>query len=158
MITIGNHVMITGPVTILSHDYSWSVIKGKYGDIVGNQKKTVIGNNVFIGWGAILLGGTYVGDNVIIGAGSVVSGVVQSDSVYAGNPAKRIMSIEEFYEKRLHKQLDEAKEFVVEYKNRYGNIPEEKELKEYFYLLLTRTTYVMHSVISLICLITEKYH
>ena len=29
LLRIGNHVMITGPVTILTHDYSWSVLKRK---------------------------------------------------------------------------------------------------------------------------------
>lgn len=51
LLTIGNDVQITGPVTILTHDYSWSVLKKKYGYIYGNQRKTEIGNNVFIGWG-----------------------------------------------------------------------------------------------------------
>lgn len=27
LLTIGNDVQITGPVTILTHDYSWSVLK-----------------------------------------------------------------------------------------------------------------------------------
>ena len=49
---------MTGPVTILTHDYSWSVLKKKYGIIYGNQRKTVIGNNVFIGGGATILGGS----------------------------------------------------------------------------------------------------
>ena len=87
--TIGNDVQITDPVTILTHDYSWSVLKKKYGIIYGNQRKTVIGNNVFIGWGATILGGSHIGDNVIIGANSVVSGNVDSNSVYAGNPARK---------------------------------------------------------------------
>lgn len=51
LLTIGNDVQITGPVTILTHDYSWSVLKRKYGYIYGNQRSTSIGNNVFIGWG-----------------------------------------------------------------------------------------------------------
>ena len=55
LITIGNHVNITGPATILTHDYSWSVVKGKTGEILGNQKPVVIGDNVFIGWGATIL-------------------------------------------------------------------------------------------------------
>ena len=42
LLEIGNHVMMTGPVTILTHDYSWSVLKRKYGEIVGNQKYTVL--------------------------------------------------------------------------------------------------------------------
>ena len=57
LLSIGNYVQITGPATILNHDYSWSVIKRKYGYIYGSQRKTVIGNNVFIGWGATILGG-----------------------------------------------------------------------------------------------------
>ena len=89
LLTIGNDVQITGPVTILTHDYSWSVLKKKYGIIYGNQRKTVIGNNVFIGGGATILGRSHIGDNVIIGANSVVSGNVDSNSVYAGNPARK---------------------------------------------------------------------
>lgn len=50
LLQIGNHVRMTGPVTILTHDYSWSVLKSKYGEILGNQKKVKIGNNIFIGW------------------------------------------------------------------------------------------------------------
>lgn len=49
LLSIGNYVQITGPATILNHDYSWSVIKRKYGYIYGSQRKTIIGNNVFIG-------------------------------------------------------------------------------------------------------------
>lgn len=134
MISIGNHVMITGPSTILSHDYSWCVIKRKYGYIYGNQRKTVIGDNVFIGWGSTILGGTIIGDNVIIGANSVVTGTVESNSVYAGNPAKKIMSLAEFAEHRKANQLNEAVEFVKEYSKTYGHNPKEKEMKEYFFI------------------------
>ncbi|MBR2280849.1 MAG: acyltransferase [Ruminococcus sp.] len=134
LITIGNHVMITGPATILTHDYSWSVLKAKYGYITGNQKPVKIGNNVFIGWGATILSGTTVGDNTVIGANSVVSGYLEPDSVYAGNPARRIMSIDEYYKKRLSRQLDEAYVFMLEFKKRNGRYPERKEMNEYFFL------------------------
>ena len=86
LVTIGDHVKITGPSTILTHDYSWSVIKGKTGEILGNQKPVTIGNNVFIGWGATILCGTTIEDNVIIGAHAVVSGRVEHDSVWGGCP------------------------------------------------------------------------
>lgn len=134
LLTIGNYVQITVPATILTHDYSWSVLKRKYGYIYGNQEKTSIGNNVFIGWGATILAGAQIGDNVIIGANSVVTGKVQSDSVYAGNPAKRIMSLKTFLEKRKSKQLDEAVIFVQEYIKRFNRLPSEEELNEYFFL------------------------
>jgi serine O-acetyltransferase len=47
----------------------------------------VIGNNVDIGAGAMLLGRITVGDNVIIGANSVVSRDVPSNSIAVGVPA-----------------------------------------------------------------------
>lgn len=134
LLTIGDDVQITGPVTILTHDYSWCVLKKKYGFIYGNQRKTKIGNNVFIGWGATILGGTCIGDNVIIGANAVVNGNIESNAVYAGNPARKIMTLDEYYEKRKSKQLKEAVDFVKAYKNRFNTIPSEEKLDEYFFL------------------------
>lgn len=84
LLTIGDHVNLTGPITILTHDYSWSVVKGKTGEILGNEKPVTIGNNVFVGWGATILCGTTIEDNVIIGAHAVVSGHVEGDSVFFG--------------------------------------------------------------------------
>jgi len=57
---------------------------------IGNDYRTgrpSIGNNVFIGAGAILIGKIIVGDNVIIAAGSMVTGDIPSNSLAAGNPA-----------------------------------------------------------------------
>lgn len=134
LLEIGNHVMLTGPVTILTHDYSWSVIKYKYGEIIGNQRYTVLGNNIFVGWGATILAGTQIGNNTIIGANSVVSGVLEGDAVYAGNPARKIMSLDEYYNKRKHKQLNEAVEYVRHYHNCFGQYPIMDKLDEYFFL------------------------
>ena len=89
LLEIGNSVNMTGPVTILTHDYSTSVLNRIDSKIYGKSKKTVIGNNVFLGWGCTVLAGTVIEDNVIIGAGAVVSGRVEKNSVYAGNPAKK---------------------------------------------------------------------
>lgn len=84
LLTIGDHVNLTGPITILTHDYGWSVVKGKTGEILGNEKPVTIGNNVFVGWGATILCGTTIEDNVIIGAHAVVSGHVEGNSVLGG--------------------------------------------------------------------------
>ena len=73
-------------------------------------------------------------DNVIIGAHSVVSGFVERNSVYAGNPAKRIMSIEDYIEKRRAKQFEKAKEFYLKYKEAKGVFPDVDKLHEYFFL------------------------
>lgn len=49
---------------------------------------TVIGNDVWIGHGAMIVSGVTVGDGACIGAGAVVSRDVPPYSVVAGNPAK----------------------------------------------------------------------
>jgi maltose O-acetyltransferase len=47
-----------------------------------------IGNNVWLGGGAILLPGIRIGDNAIVGAGSVVTRDVPPGVTVAGNPAR----------------------------------------------------------------------
>jgi len=49
-----------------------------------------IGNNVWIGYRAIILKGVTIGDNSIIGAGAIVTKDIPSDVVAAGVPAKAI--------------------------------------------------------------------
>lgn len=134
LISIGNHVKVTGPITILTRDYSWSVIKGKTGEILGNQKPVSIGNNVFIGWGATVLCGTTIEDNVIIGAHSVVSGHIPHDTVWGGAPAKCICSLGDYRNKRLAAQEKEAKTFVRSFRQRYGKDPKPEDIPEYFFL------------------------
>jgi maltose O-acetyltransferase len=53
----------------------------------------VIGDNVWIGGGAIVLAGVTIGDNSVIGAGAVVTRDVPSDVIALGNPARVIRSI-----------------------------------------------------------------
>lgn len=131
MLSIGNYVKITAGVQILTHDYSLSVLCSVCGDVVGSVEKTTIGDNVFIGRNAIILKGVTIGDNVIIGAGSVVSRDCESNSVYAGVPAKRICSVEELYKKRKSKQKENAKELAITYYECTGKIPDESVLREY---------------------------
>lgn len=52
-----------------------------------NKKPVIIGNNVWIGWGTIILKGVTIGDNSIIAAGSVVLKDVPPNVLYGGNPA-----------------------------------------------------------------------
>ena len=137
LLTIGNHVCITHGVIILTHDYAWSVLKGLDGGIFGAQSPVRIGNRVFIGMNAVITRGVTVGDNVIIGAGSVVTKDCEPNSVYAGNPAKRIMSVEEYRQKRESLQFEEAKALAAEYKKKHGVIPPVEVFSEYFMLFAT---------------------
>lgn len=50
----------------------------------------VIGDNVWIGGGAIILPGVTIGDNVVIGAGSVVTKDIPSDKVAIGSPCRPV--------------------------------------------------------------------
>lgn len=134
LLHIGDNVQITEHVTILTHDYSWSVIKAVSGEILGNQNSVYIGNNVFIGLRSIILPGTKIGDNVIIGAGSVVKGNLESDSVYAGNPARKIISLSEYAKKRRAKQNTEAINVAIEYYKSFAEWPKKEVFHEYFYL------------------------
>lgn len=140
LLQIGDNVRITEGVVILTHDYSWSVIK-KYssekiheGQILGAMSPVTIGNNVFIGMNAVITRGVTIGDNVIIGAGSVVTKDCEADSVYAGNPAKKIMSVEEYYDKRKALQFEEAKALALKYYQVFGKKPSEDVFREYFML------------------------
>lgn len=48
----------------------------------------IIGNNVWIGGGAIIMPGVTIGDNVVIGAGSVVTKDIPSNKIAYGNPCR----------------------------------------------------------------------
>ncbi|EMW3083142.1 TPA: acyltransferase [Vibrio cholerae] len=106
---IGDNCTITG-VTFLGHDASPSLflpelVKSKHvlmgGSRLSYRSPIIIGNNVFIGVGTIILPGTRIGSNVVVGAGSVVKGIVPDNTVVAGNPAKVISSIHE-YKRKYH--------------------------------------------------------
>lgn len=59
-------------------------------DINAKEVKIVIGNDVWIGTGAIILQNSVIGDGSIIGAYSVVRGTVAPYSVVIGNPVQEI--------------------------------------------------------------------
>lgn len=90
LISIGNNVTITN-ATILTHDASTHIFFGysKIGAVT-------IGDNVFIGYGSIILPGITIGNNCIIGAGSIVTKDIPEGSVAAGNPAKVICNTDEY--------------------------------------------------------------
>jgi acetyltransferase-like isoleucine patch superfamily enzyme len=54
------------------------------------RDKTIIGNNVWISSGSIILFGVEIGDNAIISAGSVVTKDVPAGSFVGGNPARNL--------------------------------------------------------------------
>ena len=84
-IIIGDSTMIASDVTITDSD--WHDIYDRT-QAIGRTSPVTLGNNVWIGDGAIVCKGVSIGDNSIIGAGSVVTQDIPSNVIAAGNPAK----------------------------------------------------------------------
>ena len=139
LIKIGDNVKITTGVTILTHGFDWSVLKTKFGDILGSSGKVFIGNNVFIGANSTILKGCKIGNNVIIGANTLVNKDIPDNVVVASNPARIICNINDYYKKRQKEQLKEATELTIEYYKTYNKWPDKKVLREFIFLFEKRT-------------------
>lgn len=61
---------------------------GAYVDEVAEYGDTVVGNDVWLGYGATVLPGVTIGDGAIVGAKAVVSRDVPPYAIVAGNPAR----------------------------------------------------------------------
>jgi maltose O-acetyltransferase len=61
--------------------------------------KVTIGDEVFVGYGTIILPNVRIGSRVVVGAGSVVTRDIPDNSVAAGNPAKVIGTYDDFLKK-----------------------------------------------------------
>jgi serine O-acetyltransferase len=78
---IGRHCDVRQNVT-LGGNYNKTDAEGRFFPILGN--------NVSLGAGAVVIGPVKVGDNSIVGANSVVNRDVPENVIVAGNPAKVI--------------------------------------------------------------------
>lgn len=97
-ITIGDNALIAPNVQIYTAFHPTNA-KDRFGEPKENGSfafcKTqtapvTIGNNVWIGGGAIIMPGVTIGDNVVIGAGSVVTRDIPSNKIACGNPCRVI--------------------------------------------------------------------
>ena len=91
-IHFGNYVLCAGHVSFVGrneHSYNFAGTP-VWESPRGIDAPTEIGNDVWIGHGAIILGGVKIGDGAIIAAGSVVTKDVPSMTIVGGNPAKVI--------------------------------------------------------------------
>lgn len=84
-VSIGNNVSLSAGCKIISTKLDSKNFASGGRHI---NKKIIIGNNVHIGAGAIVLPGVCICDNVMIGAGAVVSRSINISGVYVGVPAK----------------------------------------------------------------------
>lgn len=109
--------------SFFTHDGGYWVLRNlglskKQSEIYG---PITVGNNVNIGWNAIILPGVSIGNNVIVGCGAIVTKDVPDNSVVAGVPAKIIETIEEYAEKNKDRVVmtkgmsyEEKKKYLME--------------------------------------------
>lgn len=121
LIEIGNDVTVTNGVIFITHDGAKVV-----SDRLMNSKtksrikfgRIKLGNNVFVGVNSIILPNVSIGDNSIIAAGSTVTKSFESNSVLAGNPARKIMSIQEYHDKNSWMQKLSDRDLIELRKNK----------------------------------------
>lgn len=103
LISIGDNTTISFDTVFITHYGETRVLR----NLAKNEKekqtviyrKISVGKNCFIGCKCIIFPGTKIGNNCIIGAGSIVRGEIPANSVFAGNPAKFICSLDEYKNK-----------------------------------------------------------
>lgn len=98
---IGSFVMLANRVALVGkHDHAYDAVgvPVRFGRWIGSastpspqrSEEVVIGDDVWIGYGAIVLSGVKIGRGSIVAAGSVVARDVEPYSIVAGNPARLI--------------------------------------------------------------------
>ncbi|MGF1689352.1 sugar O-acetyltransferase [Photobacterium japonica] len=92
-VTIGERVLIGPNVVISTAGHPVTLAERVLPIAAANP--IVIGDNVWIGAGAIILDGVTIGDRAVIGAGSVVTKDIPADTIAVGNPCKVVRTIEQ---------------------------------------------------------------
>ncbi|MFG1922564.1 sugar O-acetyltransferase [Cryptosporangium sp. NPDC048952] len=90
-ITIGDDVQIGPNVQLLTPTHP--VEAGPRRDKWEAAKPIVIGDNVWLGGGVIVLPGVTIGENTVVGAGAVVTRDLPANVVAVGNPARVVRDI-----------------------------------------------------------------
>jgi acetyltransferase-like isoleucine patch superfamily enzyme len=92
-ITIGDYTMIGPNTIIVDNDGHNAWPPRERWTTSGKSEDIVIENDVWIGMNCTILKGVKIGTGSIIAAGSVVISNVDTNSLYAGNPAVKIKSL-----------------------------------------------------------------
>lgn len=104
LIKFHNNVSVARNVDFCTHDIIHHVINQS--GLTETKLKEHIGcieimDNVFIGSNSTILYGTKIGPNVIIASSSIVVKDCEPNSVYAGCPAKKIGTFQDFMKRRV---------------------------------------------------------
>jgi len=93
-VSFGDYSFCGHSVRLLTgtHDISKNELE-RQSCVPSEGRDIVIGSGVWIASQVVILGPCEIGDNTVIGAGSLVTGKIEANSLYAGNPAKYIRKI-----------------------------------------------------------------
>lgn len=85
---IGANTTISGNVLITDNNHEYEEIGTHVLEQPLKSEKTEVGENCFIGYGAVIQAGTVLGKQCIVGSNAVVRGKFEDYSVLVGVPAK----------------------------------------------------------------------
>lgn len=96
LVTVGSHCQLV-KCHLFTHG-GGQAVRDRHPDfdIFG---RITIGDYVYIGTNALIMPGVTIGDNVLVAAGSVVTKSIPAGSVVAGNPARILCTVDEYYER-----------------------------------------------------------
>lgn len=132
LVTIGKNCFINRNFTLLTHDWTSFVFINSRRNFVNCSGRVVIGNNVSFGQNVFVLKGVEIGDNCFIGAGSIVTKNIPSNSIAVGAPCRVIMSLEDYYQRRLMQSEVEALEYAKSITERFHRVPTPSDFWEEF--------------------------
>ncbi len=123
-VIFGNNVAIVGKY---DHHYQQlgvpirmaSRIRDEHYNWKGLSSKTSIEDDVWVGYGAIIMSGITIKKGCIIAAGAVVTKSTEPYSIYGGNPAKKIASRFATVED-MNKHIVLEKDFLKQYSSYTG--------------------------------------
>ena len=90
-IVIGADVQVATNVQLLTPSHAIEPVPRR--DKWELARPITIGDNVWLGGGAIVLGGVSIGENTVVGAGAVVTRDLPADVIAVGNPARVIREL-----------------------------------------------------------------
>lgn len=132
LVTIGSNCYMNEHFTLLTHDWVTNVFLNSGRQFINSSGHIIIGNNVSFGQNVTILKGVTIGDNCFIGAGSIVNKDIPANSIAVGSPCKVIMSLDEYYQRRLGKSEAEALEYARSIQERFHRRPRPADFWEEF--------------------------
>jgi len=91
-IIVGSRVLMAAGTIVIDNNGHSSVAENRLSE-VDKARPIYIGDDVWLAANVVVTPGSYIGNNVIVSANSVVKGHLESNFIYAGNPAVAVKKL-----------------------------------------------------------------